>query len=74
MISVDCEKGSYLDGENGCKLCPKGTYGNAPGLKKCLDCPSGRVSELGSKRLRDCQGKYDTHFDTSKHRKYLNIR
>ena len=52
-VYTKCQLGASLHPINGCKLCPKNTYG-ADG-KICTNCPKGKESPAGSKVAANCR-------------------
>ena len=54
---LQCDQGYYLDNNNKCTICPKGTYSNQ-GASSCITCPSGYYSNQGAASCTKCSTKY----------------
>ncbi|KAJ3432971.1 hypothetical protein M0812_21918 [Anaeramoeba flamelloides] len=65
-LNMNCKVGEYGTNE-GCQLCPGGTYNNQTRkeeLKSCLDCEKGSYSETGAFECTQCSPGTYAHLDS----------
>ena len=57
---VGCDAGSFLT-PNGCQLCPRGTFTEQPGARRCTSCGAGMTTDSqGANNASMCIGEWFT--------------